>query len=303
MTSQPQLSNLLDAAVILALFAVVGYAIDKLLLSDQRGKITSALTTWWCVLDDLQLERLVPAMADFYLKAVRKIFGRRIGTILLVSTCLSFSATTIAVLAGDYLWYRDLNETLANWDDHRPLLLYPLNLALDLLTLGATFAVISKIRKSHLALYAPYLLLDISLAVVLVLVGFWLGQGLEFPETFLATWKGFRLNCGVYLDYIGLRDLLDDYGLLHSWLEAAPRASGGEWAKVMYAFTTVIPTLFYLGIFIALLLSLASLQLVRLAAMQIFRLDIETEKSIFFYSGVALGLGGSVMRLLAALWE
>ncbi len=268
----------------------VGYAIDKLLLPSQRRRLSDILTLWWCRIDDLRPRNAIPMMASMYIVFCSRIFGTTSPRVLAITVLLSFSATTACLLGGDYLWYKSFPRALERWSEHQPVKLYPLNLFADGLVLGTTFLTMRLLRAARPIWQLPLVLMNMAIALCTAYAVFYVGQALEFPET--ATWDGddFRRTLGLYLGYLNHFGWFNQILASGRWLGDSYTPSGGEWYAIFYATTIILPTIMYLGMALLIVLSWAAFYLGRSILMQLFRLHVETDKSIFYYSGVLVGL-------------
>ena len=99
-------------------------------------------------------------------------------------------------------------------------------------------------------------------------------------------------DTALYLMYVDHYGWIDRDGSLMLWLLGNLKyaVSGGEWTGILYSTTVILPTTLYLGTMSIVLVSMLSLRIGKVVISQLFRLDIETEKSIFYYTGLLLGL-------------
>ena len=149
--------------------------------------------------------------------------------------------------------------------EHNLWAVIPVNYVLDAATLLATVSLACRFTiVSSFITRSWILLLDLGIAFVLANLCFEIGAWLEFgrfehPYQFVRT--AFRREGSDYLQY-------GNFGL---------------------ASTTLLPTLAYVAILLVLLLSMAVFHGIRALLLQILELTVETDKSVFFYTGALLG--------------
>lgn len=276
--------------VVAGIIAGIGFGADKLLLPKQRSGVSEVLTVWWCNIDDTRVPDALPRMATIYLNSVTWLFGTQVRRILISGAILSIVATTLSLIIGDYIWFKSLALTLENWWQHRPAKLYPVNLLLDGGTLVVTSLIMRQIRTVRAVFQLLLLTFDIVFAFFLAFFGFYVGNAFEFPETAYWTQDDIRKMFGAYLTYFNGLGWFDAWFAGGGWLADAYRPTGGEWPGFLYASTVVIPTVFYLSVMLLVGMSHLTIHIGRSILMHLFRLDVETEKSIFYYSAVLIGL-------------
>lgn len=301
--------GLLYVAGVAALLSAAGIGLDKMLLQSQRTSLRDKLTDWWCFIEDFKFPDVVSEMATVFLRIERQLLGRHLSIRWFLTTfVLSILLTTVTVNFGDYLWFSErsespLEETFAYFWTRKPVGLYLNNYVLDALTIILTVFILRQVvTTSSVILRVIWLLIDLILGGLLAFICWEIAHTLEFPKTalFVAGTIGLDRRVGIFLAYFAVVGLPNPSPLLFGLVPKLPPL-GGELGTFLYSNTTFIPTFAYVSCVLVMIAAIAVFRTSTFIARQVLALSIETEKSVFFYTGTLLGLLGICAKLLAEL--
>ena len=258
-------------------------------------------------------------MAHAFLAAESSLFGPRIRSLrwFKVAFLLSVTGTTVLFVIGDHQdrqyfpsWWRAVTYL----PEHQLHLAYPINYLFDTITLALTVVILRKVAKAHPLPGLLLIFLDFVAAAGLAWVALNVIHALEF-------WPNGSFNSeGVHVEILKLNtqqffsywELLGVYSWDWSWVQrlsentggwfgphsAGPYGLCGGWANFLAGITSFGPTGAYLMVFMVLFLSILAFRTARALALQLFALDVETENSVFFYTGTLVGLSVTAVKLI-----
>ena len=220
------------------------------------------------------------------------------------------------MVGADAFYYKNIEEAINNLiENRRPIILYGVNFIFDTLTIMATVIALK------LILIAPFysrpfiIFIDLTIASIFAFVCYVLSVGAEFPETavldfrdltfrplylrsefqfwlgYLKEFTPFNLHFVPEAQFSPITPNLDP---LFSWRSVYI----GDVGSFLFAITTLIPTIFVVGSIFVIGVCMITLNLIRVLSMQLFQLDIETDKSVFFYTATSISILGSSVKLL-----
>lgn len=281
--------------------AAIGVALDKLILPDQAKLIQNYLSAVWIKIDDMKISDLPKKTATSFLVFERNIFGDpkdKPYKWFLVTLIISLLLTTTAIAIGDIIQsYNPIYQTIsfsnifASIKGSAPFIVYPFNLICDLLTFYITIFILRKFIATKSAIYRVLLILfDVFIAYIFVLLCFYI----PFPS---AT-GGFSASLFNLIDahetfIIVLENIKDfnpyDLNLIVTLF----------FTSFIYSLTSFIPTIFYLLLLTILTLSYMSFHIAKFIVQQVLRLSVDTDKSVFFYTGTVLGVFTMGIKLIS----
>ncbi|MBN2395715.1 MAG: hypothetical protein JXC36_04540 [Candidatus Atribacteria bacterium] len=309
-----------EVLLISGAIAAIGSGLDHLLLERQRSKLYELVFGWWERIEMLKMRRLDREMAQLFLRAEHKIFGKKRYNFRWIFTALtiSFMLTTLALVFGEYMFFSIAN-TSPPWNghgkcpliqailyipEHEPKYLYPINLFFDILTLTVTVYLISRLANSKSKLDRIWIYpLDITAAFMFAWLCYFVAaimEGVALPggvdpielKINLASFKMFfseysRMGNAIYYYYFDtVKVSSEDLNVL---------------ATFLFSNTTLLPTIAYIVILFLLSLSRFIFVSIRRIVLQVLERSLETNKSIFFYTGCLLGLINIIFKLIFAL--
>ena len=271
---EPNAFDLQGLAIVLAVATAisgVGFALDKLLLQRQRDQISGKLTEWWLKIEELRFPEVGNVMATYYLSVQRYLQGSRLLSVrfLLTTIIASITITTLSILFGDYVFFGNIEQTIEYLPTYQLHFLYPINFCFDALTIVVTVLAMRAILANSWLIPAV-VIVDVLLAAFSSISVWMVVDALEHPTSSTPVMNLSTLTVDVerlkiefrifmtYLDHIGVLDLSNPALASESvggWFEPWPRI-GGAWGRVIYSFSTLIPTAGYLIILIILVTSL-----------------------------------------------
>lgn len=306
------LTGLLAVGTVSGLLAGFGLLLDKLVAPGQRIWLSDRLTTWWVHIESLKVPNLVAGVASAFLALKDRVFGRRLLAFRFaaVSIGVSIFLTTASIIFGDLHWFKDIFETLQYFRERDLFVIYSLNYLFDAMTLIVTIFILSLLLRTHEFIGPVLVVLDGTIAVTLAVICWTAATSIEFPRHSPVTLTPptfhidrVALNISVYIGYVRYLDLID-LGTVSAIVEATDGwirridVNGGHLANWIYSGTSLIPTVVVLLILTITLVALIVLRVTRFLSLQLLRLDVETEKTIFFYTGVLAGLVASATKAL-----
>lgn len=295
-------SHLAAIVAILGSFSAIGLAIDKLLLPHQRKGLSNAALSYWLAVERVTIRDIPISAARAYLSFIRFFVGSRLTskTGLLRAAVISVVVTTIVFLVGQFLGFYfahrmsdDPSPTIelvkATWwafqTHSNKLVIYPLNIAFDIVTIFCTTGLIGYMyRHRGMVKRIPIIILDIAVATTLFAICFYV----LFHANNLYAAGGEWRTPNAFVELIKERS---------GWGPSA--VFDPFWMLPQLAFTTTIfyPTI----IFLIILLFITSAHLFAIAAksvgLQVLELSSGDEKSIFFYTATFLGLMVSIISI------
>jgi hypothetical protein len=320
--NEVDLAGLLTVGTIASLVAAAGFGIDKLLLDRQRNATSELLLRWWSKVEALEPRAFDVAIAKGFLERETAIFGnvfspRR----LVISAAVSIPLTTVVVVLADHFaWYQNLGLAVENLGNRQPLVMYPVNYLFDTLTVVATVLAIRLFIIVPATVRIGVLFLDLFVGVLLGFGCYVLAVGAEFPDHAvldLRDWtfrpRYLRSELQFYLGYLREFSLIPADLLpqavaspttpeLDPWLSWRP-VYGGDVGSFAFSSTTMIPTVMLNATLLTMGISIATMRALRAASMQLFELDLETDKSVFFYTATALAVLATTGKLCWELWR
>lgn len=298
------LSTLGIAATIVAFFSALGAAMDSLVLPQQNKRLQDALLHWWNYVDDVRFRDIAHQMVALYVRIERKLLGKFPSwRWFLTAVCTSAIVTTLAIIGGrtigltltlacndvidsfggmwgtiTQMWWASIGYFKYNLDHPR---IYAINIAFDALTLAATLAFLRLYLRQRLFISRYILILTDILAC---LVFFYLCSFLAFYSD--STTSGIRY--GLFDYYKQFLDVAKDPQCAHFHLYTS---------TFVFSSTVFLPTFTYLFAIFMLMTAKGSLEISRYAARHLLELSATQQKTVFFYSGVFIGIVGSVLKL------
>lgn len=279
------LQGLLYAVTVSASLSALGLGIDKLLLPAQFTSLKDHLTKWWVKVDDLNLRDLPKGWAVWALKLIQSIYGNKFFSLwfLVKVVLISSIMTVLAMLIGEWWWrgwdVDGFNRALSYFPRHKPLIVIPVNIVLDAASILVTFhAMKFMVAKSSNLKRILILSLDVVVAIALIMLCYAVSRGAEYADP---SWGYFESN---------IRSMW-------GWLLSPHTIPSVDYANVLYSATNIIPSMIYVLLALALSVSLLSVRIVQFGAKQILALSVETEKSIFFYTGTVIGIANITLKL------
>ena len=306
------LVGLLYTGALCASWAAIGVARDKLLVPRYRTKLQEMMSAWWIRIDDTPMPDLTISMIDIFLRQKNKLFGRNILSIrwVLVAIMLSAFLTTLSILLGDYLFYKDVEETLDYFPKHKPLLVYPINILFDAMTWAITVQLLAIALNINGINRWILIVLDLVISLLIAIMCFEIADYAEFPNgannLFINGIEGLINDFILYLAHYDLYGLID-WGWFETLFSSQQLASisynprtitTGDSSAFFFSNTSFLPTLFFLLVLVMGALSMVVIRLTRWVAMYFFELSVDTEKSIFFYTGTLFGVVGMLTKIL-----
>jgi len=295
-------THLTAIVAILGSFAAIGLALDKLLLSHQRERLSNHALKYWIAVEETTIRDIPIAAARIYLSIVRLFVGEKLlsPSGLIRAMLVSVVVTTIVFLTGQFAGFYfahqmtdDPSPTLelmqATWwafqtHSHKSVI-YPLNVVFDIMTILCTSFLIGYMyRHRGVTKRVPIILLDILIACTLFTVCFYI----LFHANNLYAAAGEWRTPAAFFELVKTRAGFGDQSIFDPF-----------WMLPQLAFTTTIfyPTI----IFLLVLLVITSMHIFALLTkkigLQILELSSGNDKSIFFYTGTFLGLLVSVFSL------
>lgn len=311
-------SGLLVVALVATLIAAIGAAIDHFMLPREKGRLSDWLLAWWVRIEEIRLPNLVATFAEYFISAKNVLLGESVRSRKWVVRTVVYSVllTFGTLVLGDYMWAKTIDGTWEYYSGNPRFLLYPINYFFDFATVILTVWIMSQIPKVGLPLQATYLTLDIVSAVLLAFCASTISHTIEFwgePATLFgphgfSVWvlKAHVQNYLTYWSVLGLFDWEWEFvqGLSQwseGWISPHPAVypDGGNWgnsASFFSANTTLIPTAFFAALLLLILSSLFIIRVIKGGILRLIRLDIETDKTIFFYTGALIGLIAVILK-------
>lgn len=299
--------NLSDIGIAVALatfFSGLGAALDHLVLPHQNERLKSVLLHWWNYVDDIQFRDIAHEMVQFYVRAERKIFGHFPSIRWLITACaISLIVTTCAIVGGRTLGLYLTFSCGGNIDQFGSALgaikvaataamsyfesnvdkarLYALNISFDALTLAATLLFLRgylSIRR-FIARYV-LVLCDIGVCVVFFYVCVYLAFYLD------TTTSG--VSYGL-LDFYKMFTSLGPFSCTHFHIFTS---------TLVFSSTIFFPTFTYLTFILFMMTSKLSLEFAKIIAQQVLELGATQHKTVFFYTGILIGIIASLTKML-----
>lgn len=310
--------------------AAAGLALDELLLKRQANSIRSVLTTFWVHIEDLRIRDVPVDVARIFVSCVDRIFGSPTITLRWIarSVFVSVVLTSLSILAPFVIQYVIFNFFLGNFLGDldksevrkiyfympslpylieyvyklRPFYIYPINYVFDFATVYITYGLAKAfITTKSVIVRALLVVVDFVGALALAI-------GCYFVCVFVVqdVWELHRNGdaWGGLLQAIGAKPL-------YSPVTDTPHSKNFEIVAIsrvlpagsvlFYSATTLLPTAVYLIILSVALLAVLTIRTVKFVVLQTLALSIETDKSIFFYTGALLALINIVVRLVGML--
>lgn len=288
------------AIAIAGILSGVGIAIDKLLLAHQSVKIKDALLQVWNYVDEVRFKDVAHKMVSVYILIERRLFGKRFSArwffvAISISTALTTATIIIGRALGMYLTATcaDPNQTSLPFytavmmgfgyfhENVHHISIYPLNILFDNLTIAATVALLTVFLRGKAIGYRYFIIgLDIVFCVILLNVCFYIAFQLDTtssgnpPTLFEALPRLVSdvsvLGCGYFYVYM---------------------------STIFFVSTITIPTLLYLLMILTLMAAKTSAEIGKFALLQLTELGVVGEKSVFFYTGIFLGLLVLLLKL------
>lgn len=279
----------------------LGAGIDKLLREHQRTIISEVVFKWWVMIDKLKIPDIPTAIAKMFLRAEKAIFGSRILSLrwLLSTVVVSFLFTFTALFMGDFLFYGEFQSAFDNIVKRNPIIVFPVNYFFDVLTLLITVGFMKLVLMLPRPLALGPICFDIVIAVCIGFLCYSIVDSFEFPETadftccpLILNPEALSINIRYFLNYFvvfipGLAFLFDSFPV-HM----------GDLGNFAFASTSMLPTVYYLLTLLLLSFSVLTIRGTQWLALHLFSLDIETNRSIFLYAGVLLGVIAIVVKLI-----
>lgn len=299
--------NISDIGIIVALaafFSGLGAALDKLVLPHQNERLQLFLIHWWNYVDEVKFRDIAHEMVNLYIITERKVFGPFPSVRWLITACtVSFVVTTCAIVGGRALglyltiscgggleYFGGSIETLrialsasmgfyeSNVDKIR---IYLLNISFDALTLAVTLIFL----RTYVALrrfVARYILVlcDIAACIIFFYVCVYLAFYLDTTTS------------GVSYDILSFYKIFTDLGQfscthLHIFT-----------STLVFSSSIFLPTFTYLSLILFMMTSKLSLESAKFVTKQILELGATQQKTVFFYTGVLIGIITSLTKML-----
>lgn len=291
------------AAALLAIFAGLGFAIDRLLTPRQKKYFFNRLEDFWFYLDGLEFTQLPSGAAKAFFAAERLIAGRRLVSISGILRTLSFSVflTTTMFFAGQSLAFA-IPDLLNGGTDHLSVAqmlsaswlvfssqldyfrVYTTNFVFDLLTILATVFAVSKISKSnHVTFQLAWIVLDMSACIVFFYACFFVllsGNNLYLGG-------GATIAFGDFYQWLYNRITHDNIAVLAFWFIP----------QIFFTSTVFYPTILYLSCLLGLAVLFIIAHITKIGGLQISELSSLGDKTIFFYGGTVLGATAAIINL------
>ena len=292
------------AIAIAGILSSIGIAIDKLLLPHQNNRINDVLVHVWNYVDDIRLTDVAYKMVSLYILIEHRSFGRRFSARWFsVAFFVSAILTTLTIIVGRALGMyltascADPNQTSLPffsalqmafgyfYENINHTSIYPLNILFDNLTIAATVALLTVFLRTKAIRYR-YLIIavDIAFCVILLNVCFYIAFQLDTtssgspPALFQALPRLVSdvnvLGCGYFYVYM---------------------------STIFFVSTITIPTLIYLVMIIIFMLAKTSAEIGKFILLQVTELGVVGDKSVFFYTGIFLGLFVLLMKFVLEL--
>ena len=302
------LLGILYVAGLATLITAAGIAIDKLLLDRQKGTLRAKLAEWWVFVDELRFKDIATDAALGLLRLKTLLFGDRLLSLrfVIVAAALSVSVTSAAIVAGDAIWFADrggIFAALEYFPQRKPMWLYLTNFVLDFITLFVTFRLLDIFVRVNVVAKVGIVTVDFIVALLLAISCWYVGKDLEFPNTsYFVTGdpKFIEYNYRQYFGYWQKTGIVDvetlSFGFIQPW-----DMHDGEWGSFFYANTTFLPTALLALLLFSLTVFFMLYHVIRFVVLQILGLSVETEKSIFFYTGTTMGLVAILLKILNEL--
>lgn len=308
-------------SVIIILCAVppaVGATVDRLLRSQDKGKLHDALLRYWLSLETLQIPDLPRAYATGTLNLFRVVLGKRLMSIRAIATivAMSFLLTMSAFVAGACLtkygtiglagffslfWGYSLDLIIGHPERWWPL--FAANLPPDFLTCLITVVILRRIRRTTPIRGVLLAVLDVGAAWLLALTC------LVF--LFCVVFFSFGVDLVALQRHLGNLLPLAFRVLLSPWHGSAftthETTLDPTCLLAIYAYTTFIPTLICMCVLVTLIISRAVLVASRRVGM--FYLETATEVTeprelrIFTLTGSVFSAVGVVLTAIVKLWQ
>jgi len=297
------LSTLGLAAAILGFFSALGAALDNLVLPHQNKKLQNVLLRWWDFVDDLRFRDIGHRMVDLYVAKERLLFGNFPSSRwFLTAIILSTVVTGIAIIGGRTIGLAftllctgstdahggvlgtlrtSLSASLGYFHNVDKLRVFSLNIGFDALTLCTTLGFLRLYLGRRRFLFRYSLVLsDIAACIAFFYVC-----------SFLAFYSDGTTS--------GVRYGLVEYYKHFLWLWKEPQCTHFHiyTSTIVFSSTVFLPTFTYLSAILMVMTAKGSMESARYAARHLLELSATQQKSVFFYSGVFLGIIGSGMKL------
>ena len=299
------------ATAIFCSFAIMGQQLDKFLLSSQNIWLRDKAAEWWNLIDDLKIRNFFHSVLLTFLKLKTLIFGKIIISfrLLFISLALSVTATFSVLLVGMYVYYGSLSKSINDMISNENILwLFPLNYFFDFLTLALTIVIIEKAIKASWPVAIALLVFDGALAFGIAIMCFVAGSAIEFPyvPSILRGGGIEALSLDIsfyfkYYDFFGILDWRTSKVLLgplvHPYVDNLS-LNGGDASTWVFSNTTQLPTIGYIVIALIMFLAVVFLRVFRFICLQLLALSVETDKTVFFYTGAFIGFCILVWKLI-----
>jgi len=302
------MEGLAIATALLAFFAAVGAAVDNLVMPHQNSKLQDRLVVWWNYVDDVKFRDVAHTMVEFYLRLERRLFGafpswRWLLTALLASAVLTTFAVLLGRTLGLYLTFLcngnlqysggpiEAFFTLMTpaWTyfrynvDH--FVLYALNITFDAVTLATTLFFL-RVYVRRRGLLPRYILVAADIAACLLFL---------YTCMFVAfyadiTSSGIKHTYWTFYEHLLEPLARPDCSYFHTFT-----------STVIFSSTVLLPTLTYLGAIFFFLNAKVSLEASRWVVAHILELGATQKKTVFFYTGVYIGLLAALGKLTQEL--
>jgi hypothetical protein len=321
------LHGLLYTVPIAVAMSGLGIILDSFLLPRQKSKLRDRLSEWWVHLVDARIPDLGTFVVVRFFIVVNALFGKKILTTRnIILICAASSAvTSFAILLGDYrswLAYHGSEDWVSfdylmwrafqSFPANRPQYIIPINIALDTTTIWITVLLLKRFLDITNWLLRLFIIVaDIAIASLLACLCFYVA--IQFQKTVLPR----AVVSDADLTPLGYFKYLYFYAAtIFEWLPYPfdmndPKQfgemlifgtdAGFLYVAVLYASTTLVPTAIYL-IIAAAALSFSIIGKVIVAfCSHVLQLSVDTEKSIFFYTGQIFGVAAIFGKLVVDL--
>lgn len=298
------LSDIGIAVALATFFSGLGAALDHLVLPHQNERLKSVLVHWWNYVDDLQFRDIAHEMVQFYIRVEQKAFGHFPSTRWLITACtISFFVTTCAILGGRALGLYLTMSCGGNMDQYGGVLgtiqaatsaalgyfesnvnkvrIYALNIAFDALTLVATLLFLRAylVLRPFVARYV-LVLCDIGACVVF----FYICVYLAFYSDVTTSGEDYGL-----FDFYKLFTSLGPFSCTHFHIFTS---------TLVFSSTIFFPTFTYLTLILFMMTAKVSLESAKLITRQVLELGATQQKTVFFYTGILIGIVASLTKML-----
>lgn len=271
----------------------------------QNVRLQNHLLRYWNYVDDVRFRDIAQVMVESYLRLEQKLFGkfpsyRWLGTALVVSTIVTtvvlilgrtFGVYLTALCGGSITRYGNLLESFFVMlaagvsyfrynIDHGTI--YALNITFDAITMTLTLMFL-RVYVSHRRFLPKYFLVLADIATCIVL----LYTCMYFAFYADRTTSGVKHTFWTFYEHILLPIRSPECGHFHIFT-----------STILFSSTVLVPTLTYLTAILLFMTAKASLEISRWIVAHVLELGATQKKTVFFYTGVYIGLLSSGVTLI-----